>query len=133
MILLDTHIWVRWLEPESDPLPARLVQIIDRSDSVGVSAVSCWEVAYLARRNRLALPLPVGEWLKSALDESGVISVPLTANMALRAAGLEDIHRDPADRFIIACALELGASLVSLDRVFSEYQELSGVLVRATV
>jgi hypothetical protein len=26
MIVLDTHIWVRWLDPEADPLPASLVE-----------------------------------------------------------------------------------------------------------
>lgn len=128
MILLDTHIWVRWIESDSDPLPATLARLIDVSDQVAVSAVSCWEVAYLAKRNRLELPLPVEEWLRAALDESGVISVPLTSSMAARAAMLADIHRDPADRFIIATALETGASLLTLDSAFQHYQELTGSL-----
>jgi len=128
VILLDTHIWVRWIESDSDPLPATLARLIDVSDQVAVSAVSCWEVAYLAKRNRLELPLPVEEWLRAALDESGVISVPLTSSMAARAAMLADIHRDPADRFIIATALETGASLLTLDSAFQHYQELTGSL-----
>ena len=128
MILLDTHIWVRWIESDSDPLPAPLARLIDVSDQVAVSAVSCWEVAYLAKRNRLDLPLPVEEWLRAALDESGVISLPLTSGMAARAAMLADIHRDPADRFIIATALETGASLLTLDSAFKHYQELTGLL-----
>lgn len=128
MILLDTHIWVRWIEPDADPLPAVLSRMIDSSDQVAVSAVSCWEVAYLVKRNRLMLPLPVGEWLQAALDESGVASLPLTAKMASRAASLADIHRDPADRFIIATALETGATLLTLDSVFKNYLELIGLL-----
>ena len=128
MILLDTHVWVRWLEPDSDPLPAAMSGVIDRCDQVVVSAISCWELAYLARRNRLVLPLPVDEWLIAALDESGVTSLPLTARMASMAAGLTDVHRDPADRFIIATAIEIGATLLTLDSVFKSYPELIGFL-----
>ena len=107
MILLDTHIWVRWLEPDTDPLPAAISGLIDNSDQVAISAVSCWEVSYLVKRNRLILPLPMDEWLQAALDESGVTSVSITATMATRAAALADIHRDPADRFIIATGMHL--------------------------
>ena len=128
MILLDTHIWVRWLEPDTDPLPAAISGLIDNSDQVAISAVSCWEVSYLVKRNRLMLPLPMDEWLQAALDESGVTSVSLTGTMATRAAALADIHRDPADRFIIATAIETGATLLSLDSVFENYPELAGFL-----
>lgn len=128
MILLDTHIWVRWIEPDTDPLPAIFSRMIDSSDQVAVSAISCWEVTYLAKRNRLIFPLPVNEWLHAALDESGVISLPLTSQMASRAANLADIHRDPADRFIIATSLETGAMLLTLDGVFKNYPELVGLL-----
>ena len=128
MILLDTHIWIRWIEPDTDPLPAAISKIIDNSDQVTVSAVSCWEVAYLAKRNRLKLPLPINEWLHAALNESGVTSVPLTANMASIAASLADIHRDPADRFIIATAIETGATVLTLDSAFKDYPELTGLL-----
>ena len=128
VILLDTHIWVRWIEPDTDPLPLAISKLIDSSDHVAVSAVSCWEVAYLVKRNRLKLPLPMDEWLQAALDESGVKSLPLTAKMASRAATLEDIHRDPADRFIIATAIETGAILLTLDSYILDYPELTGLL-----
>lgn len=84
MIVLDTHIWVRWVEPDTDPLPAAISRMIDSSDQVAVSAVSCWEVVYLAKRNRLMLPLPVGEWLQAALDESGVASLSLSSKDGIK-------------------------------------------------
>ena len=128
MILLDTHIWVRWIEPDTDPLPASISRMIDNSDQVVVSAISSWEVAYLAKRSRLILPLPIDAWLQAALDDSGITSLPLTAKIASRAANLTDIHRDPADRFIIATAIEIGAMLLTLDGLFKHYPELTGLL-----
>lgn len=68
------------------------------------------------------------EWLQAALDESGVISLALTSQMSSRAANLADIHRDPADRFIIATSIETGAMLLTLDDVFKSYPELAGLL-----
>ena len=68
------------------------------------------------------------EWLQAALDESGVTSLPLTAKMAARAASLADIHRDPADRFIIGKAIETDATLLTLNSVFKNYPELIGLL-----
>ena len=102
--------------------------MIDNSDQVVVSAISSWEVAYLAKRSRLILPLPIDAWLQAALDDSGITSLPLTAKIASRAANLTDIHRDPADRFIIATAIETGAMLLTLDGLFKHYPELTGLL-----
>ena len=39
MILLDTHIWIRWLLP-SQPLPINLVRQIEQTETVMVSAIS---------------------------------------------------------------------------------------------
>lgn len=52
--------------------------------------------------------------------------IPLDASIAAAAAGLSDIHRDPADRFIMATALASGRRLVTLDSVIPTYPELAG-------
>jgi PIN domain nuclease of toxin-antitoxin system len=42
---------------------------------------------------------------------------------------LAPVHKDPFDRLIIATALEYQGKLASVDGLFSEYQELSDVLL----
>lgn len=130
MILLDTHIWLRWLEPGDSPLPQRLVDIIETTESTAVASVSVWEAAYLAQANRVELAAPWEEWLTMATTRANIEVVALSGAIAARAAHLPLHHRDPADRFIIATALELGASLVSLDARFPLYQDLAGRLVQ---
>lgn len=130
MILLDTHIWVRWLLKDTDPLSEKLVKLVDEADEVGVSAVSCWEVAYLHKRNRIELPVTFSEWIAASLEGSGVKCMPLTREIAVKAALLPDIHRDPIDRFIIAEAIVENIQLISLDERFPEYAELKPFLIQ---
>lgn len=129
MILLDTHIWLRWLAPGETPLPAAMTLMLDQADDLAVSAVSCWEVAYLHKRGRLSLPSPLVSWLDAALGGSGIACIPVTGSIAAAAAGLADVHRDPADRFIIATALASNRRLLTLDAAITQHPELVGQLV----
>ncbi len=128
MLLLDTHIWIRWLSSDQ-PLAERLVTRIEEADSLAVSAVSCWEVAYLAKKKRIELPLVLSEWITAALAGSGVEVINISSRIAVTSAELPDIHRDPADRFIIATALESGSHLVSFDERFKQYDCIKDLLV----
>jgi PIN domain nuclease of toxin-antitoxin system len=129
VILLDTHIWVRWVDAEANPLPSGLVEIIETADRLAVSAITCWEVAWLTRRGRLDLRLSLTDWLQQALEGSDVTCLPIDRQIAVRAANLPEHHRDPADRLIIATAIEKRARLMSLDSAFQAYFESSGTLI----
>jgi PIN domain nuclease of toxin-antitoxin system len=129
VIVLDTHIWVRWLL-SADPLPDPLVAQIQNEAQVGISSISCWEVTMLVARNRIELSLPIDDWLKEATLKSGVEVIPIDCKIAKLAADLPQHHRDPADRIIIATALYLGASLMSLDQQFPNYFKNHGSLIQ---
>jgi len=49
MILIDTHIGLRWLLP-TDPLPDSFVLQIEQANKIRVSSMSCWEVVMLEQR-----------------------------------------------------------------------------------
>lgn len=130
MILLDTHIWIRWLMP-TDPLPPDLTELIETADGLAVSSISCWEVILLEKFNRIELPLPVDEWLKEALGGSDVAILSIDERIASLAARLPYHHKDPADRFIIATAIINHIELISLDNCFPLYVELTDLLITA--
>lgn len=68
----------------------------------------------LAERGRVVLPAPVARWRDDWL-RAGLIEIPLDGRIALLASRLESLHRDPADRFIVATAIDRRTSLVTAD------------------
>ena len=129
MILLDTHIWIRWILNDN-PLPQTIIDIIESSDAeLAVSAISTWELVLLEKRKRIELPLPVDEWLEEALLGSGVQSLPISSEVAFLAGSLPEYHKDPADRIIIATSIVNDTQLISFDTAFPQYSELEGRLI----
>ncbi|HQQ77157.1 MAG TPA: type II toxin-antitoxin system VapC family toxin [Thermoanaerobaculia bacterium] len=117
MILLDTHAWIWWAAETPRRLSARARRAIADSPSVGVSAISAWEVAMLVAKGRLELDRDVLVWIRQALSLPRVTLVPLTPEIAVRSTRLGDgFPGDPADRILVATARELGAQLVTKDR-----------------
>jgi PIN domain nuclease of toxin-antitoxin system len=129
MMVLDTHIWVGWILGGDVSLPPQVAAAMRTEDRLAVSSISCFEVALLVKRKRLELPLSTKEWLEEALGNSGVEPLPVTCEIVRKAVELSDVHRDPADRIIIATALAYGARLASEDALFQDYKELASVLV----
>ena len=126
MIILDTHAWVRWLHPElGQPLPKSLREWLELTDdSLAVSAISCLEIAQLVKKGVIKLPLSLPEWYAAALAESAITCLAMTPEILYTSTILPDIHRDPADRVIIATALEIGAVLVTADETIAKYPNL---------
>ena len=104
---------------------------IETADAVAVSAISCWEVAWLVRRGRLQLKLEFDRWIESSLVGSGVNCLPVDHLIAIRSANFPEHHRDPADRLIIATAIEYNAGFISLDQAFTQYAELTDLLINS--
>jgi PIN domain nuclease of toxin-antitoxin system len=123
MILLDTHVWVWWVHGDIN-LPANFAAEIDvhQGSGIGVSAISCWEVAKLVENGRLVLPRPVGDWLDEALAYPGVELIGLSPRIAVESTQLPSpFHRDPADQILVATARTLDVPLMTLDRRIRAY------------
>lgn len=129
MIVLDTHVWLWWVNLEHDRFPATRLSEIETAAAAGVSVISCFEIAWLQQHGRIQLPCPTTDWFEKALAGSGIVCLPLTPTITARAVELPEHHKDPHDRLIIATALECGARLMSFDTVFPRYAELQGALL----
>jgi PIN domain nuclease of toxin-antitoxin system len=131
IILLDTHIWIWFITQEFDLFPSHWREEIETAEQVGISPVSCYEVALAHQKGRLELPCSVDLWLQNALEPTGIILFPLTAEIAYQAVSLSPVHKDPFDRLIIATALIYKAQLASIDGLFSQYLEINTHLMQS--
>jgi len=123
VIILDTHVWVWWVHGNPQ-LPETHCVYIQQAEShgLGISAISCWEIAKLVERKRLSLPCSVGDWLNQALHYPGIRLLELTPRIAVESTQLPgEFHRDPADQIIVATARVYACPLVTLDERILAY------------
>lgn len=127
MIVLDTHIWVWWVHADLRLTAQQLVALQEHeSEGLGVSAISCWEVAKLVEYGRLALPCPVGDWINQALAYPGIRLLELTPEIAVESTQLPGaFHRDPADQIIVATARVYDCALLTADRKILTYPHVN--------
>lgn len=63
MILLDTHIWVWWVQGDLRLTPNyQSILQSHQASGLGVSIYSCWEIAKLVEYDRLVLPSSLEDW-----------------------------------------------------------------------
>jgi len=114
VIVVDTHTLIWWvLAPAKLSSAARVA--IDSSETIGFAAISCWEVALLSDRRRIDLDLEPTSWLHKVVKAGNVSILPITIEIGVLAAELQDILRNPADCLIAATALTHGIPLVTKD------------------
>jgi PIN domain nuclease of toxin-antitoxin system len=106
-VVLDTHIWVWWLLPDS-PLPDRERKALDRiaaEKGLYLPAICQWEAQMLHGKKRIELPVPFATWLRRATAADMLTVLPLDADAVIAVDGLSAaFHGDPADRMIVATA-----------------------------
>ena len=136
-LLLDTHIAL-WLDSGDDRLRASTRALIDgcwqNGGTILLSAITVWEIALLVDTGRIDLDVPVAEWIERFLDCPGIEAVPLGHQAASRSYQLHHLEqRDPADRLLIATAIELACPLVSYDERIVRFGKKHGRQYRFAV
>ena len=121
MIVLDTHAWVWWISKPSE-LSRAARNRIGGETRIGVSAISCLEVATAVAKGRISLDRDPLSWLEQALALPKMELLPLTPAIAVKATQLgSDFPGDPADRIIAATSILESAALVTKDSRIRDY------------
>ena len=125
MILLDTHAWIWWIS-ESPGLSQNAQNIIQASEELGVSIISCWETAMLVAKGRIGFNIDVKAWIDLALQRPKIRLLPIDTEIAVLSTRLPgDIHADPADRLLLATCLSNGIPIVSKDQKIADWGHIS--------
>ncbi len=124
MILLDTHALV-WLDEGNSKLGKQALSLIDQSlqsKTLFVASISFWEIAMLVAKGRLEMQMSVALWRQS-LIENGLQEIALNGNIAIQSALLTNFHGDPADRIIVATAIESTLTLCTADQQILSWEQ----------
>jgi len=116
-LLLDTHVFL-WAVTADSRLKAAGRKLISRADAVYVSATSIWEIAIKARLGKIEADAEV---LAEAIEDSGLIELPVSAQHAAAVARLPLHHTDPFDRLLLAQAFSVPLRFFTADRALAAY------------
>ena len=128
MILLDTHVLI-WLARDPSKLSkaaAEAIRISVRSGGLAISAMTVWELAWLATHARLNLREPVDDFVEELTSRTAIR--PITPRIAILANQLPATYpNDTSDRLIGATALAEGIPLVTKDMTIRNYKQIKTI------
>lgn len=119
-LLLDTHAFLWWIE--GVPMPQLATNAIrDPDNTVWLSAASAWEITIKASLGKLRLPDRAARFVEEQRLQNSFEWLPIEVAALDLLQDLPFHHRDPFDRLLIAQAISLHYTLVSVDGVFGDY------------
>ena len=133
-LLLDTHTAI-WLV-EDKPLAQAAVDAMNAAYQANtpllVSPITAWEIGLLASRKRIDLMATPERWFRGLLATPGLALAELSYEVLIASSHLPgNLLRDPADCILAATARDLGATLITRDRLLLDYGKQGHISVVA--
>lgn len=126
-VVLDTHV-VHWWSAEPERISPAAAEALAEAGELAIAAISWFELAWLARNERIVVTIPLRSWLARLAGE--LRTVGITPAVAETAVSLpSSFPGDPADRLIYATAVEHGWRLVTKDRRLRSHRHPRAVAV----
>jgi PIN domain nuclease of toxin-antitoxin system len=129
-LLLDTCavIWIALDQPVKPEARAAMRAASMIGQNVSVSPISAWELGLLNAKGRLPAAQLPATLFAAVLATPGVRVEALTPRVLIDSSFLPGkLHRDPADRILIATARALDLMLVTRDEAILAYADLGHV------
>lgn len=116
-LLLDTHVFL-WCIKNDRRLNKEARNKISSATEVYVSSASIWEAAIKIKLKKLEANI---DQMVKAISSSGFLELPIKVQHAAAVFRLEDFHRDPFDRILIAQAITEPLTLLTADQELKNY------------
>lgn len=123
--LLDTHVWI-WSQEAPDELGEETrAALVDAGNSLSISIISTLEISRLVQMGLVELSGSLGSWIQDALNLLKCDTIELSHEIAAKAYSLPSpLHKDPADRVLIATARALDLTLLTADGRILSYSHV---------
>ena len=120
-ILLDTHIFLWFIDGNSKLSSNARSMIENTSNERWLSVASMWEMAIKYSIGRLQFAQPFHVLIPQQLIQNNISLLGITFEHTALIATLPFHHKDPFDRLIIAQSIVDRIPVVSVDPVFTAY------------
>lgn len=120
MIVLDTAALLWWTLNRS-MLSGVAHKAIQESQQINISSISIWEIALKVKQGKLILPVTPRQFLSRLQPIANVRLIAVDESIWLHSVELSWLHRDPADRVIVATADLLNCRLISPDKEIQDF------------
>ncbi|MDR2168123.1 MAG: type II toxin-antitoxin system VapC family toxin [Clostridiales bacterium] len=118
--LLDTHTLIWYIEG-SPKIPAEILRLIKNgADKKYISSASLWEIAIKMSIKKLKIGMTFDELL-ILVEDSGLVILHPESEYLKGIFRLENLHKDPFDRLIIATAIAKGLTIITADKDIQKY------------
>jgi PIN domain nuclease of toxin-antitoxin system len=131
--LLDTNaiLFIFGNAPKIFPGMNSLLEAANREE-VLISPVSAWEIGMLANMvtgRSLGFSNDPVTWMKLLIQRARLQTLSLTIDAAILSSRLPgDFHKDPADRLLVASAIDAGATFVTRDAKILDWAAQTGAM-----
>lgn len=122
MILLDTCALIWWtLDPKKlSPKALRACQKMEQSEGL-ISSISIWEIGVKIKNKKLEIGMSIEKYTE-LLHKLGYLKIiPVDDQIWIRNLSLNWEHADPADRTIVATAMDHRANIVTADERIKQF------------
>ncbi len=118
--ILDTHAFIWFIEGDETLPENTRNEIVHIDNNCFLSIASLWEIAIKSANGKLKLKVPFNK-IADFLSGTDIKLLPIEFEHLLTLINLEFIHRDPFDRIIVAQAIRSNYTLITKDRILSDY------------
>jgi PIN domain nuclease of toxin-antitoxin system len=120
-VMLDTHVLL-WALSDDPKLSSKARRLIENAAEIYVSAATFWEMAIKVGLGKLDADL---DDIREYCLESSFVELPITSEHAIAVKDLEQHHKDPFDRLIVATAMSEPTRLLTADTQVAQYTSLA--------
>ncbi len=118
-LLLDTHIFLWFLNGDPQLSPQFRNYIQDRNNDVYLSVVSVWEATIKYQLGKLPFPESPEIYLPKQRIRHQIDSLPIDEASITQLIRLPPLHRDPFDRLLICQAIQHNLTIVTVDQAIT--------------
>lgn len=130
-LLLDTHVWF-WALQSPDKLgPVCRAAMEDPQTALTIATISTLELGQLVMVGKIEIKGTLDAWVHRGIQSLGAQTAEMTHSIALLAYGLPgNFHKDPADRILVATAIDQGLTLATADERILQYPHVMALDAR---